>query len=306
MAKKNIKKGLGRGLSALIPDIDSDVNQIERKLSTGNELISSIPIDKIKKNPYQPRKDFDNEKIYELADSIKKHGLISPITVRKKDDYYELIAGERRLRASKIVGLKEISAYILNIESDKQLLEYAIIENLQREDLNAVEIALSYKQLIDEFNLTQEQVAEQVGKKRSTITNFLRLLKLPDLVLNSLKIEEISSGHARTLLALDDDEKIIRAWKLVKEKNLSVRDTEKLVNEYDKIFSEQSTDSKKKDNEYDDEFLAAIEDNEDSLRAIFGTDVKIKFKNKEKGSIVIDYYSGDDLNRLLEILSKNG
>lgn len=306
MAKKNIKKGLGRGLSALIPDIDSDVNQIERKLSTGNELIISIPIDKIKKNPYQPRKDFDNEKIYELADSIKKHGLISPITVRKKDNHYELIAGERRLRASKIVGLKEISAYILNIESDKQLLEYAIIENLQREDLNAVEIALSYKQLIDEFNLTQEQVAEQVGKKRSTITNFLRLLKLPDLVLNSLKIEEISSGHARTLLALDDDEKIIRAWKLVKEKNLSVRDTEKLVNEYDKIFSEQSTDSKKKDNEYDDEFLAAIEDNEDSLRAIFGTDVKIKFKNKEKGSIVIDYYSGDDLNRLLEILSKNG
>ncbi len=291
------KKGLGRGLSALIPDIQRDEDsEVESSKNAGSS--SSIPIKKIRINPWQPRKEFDQTALEELAESIKTHGLIQPISVRRVDEHFELISGERRFRASKLIGLKEIPAYIKENVDDEQMLQFAIIENLQREDLNPIEIAISYKRLIDEFKLTQEEVAKQVGKNRSTVTNNLRLLNLPDVVQKSLSQNEISGGHARTLLGLSDIPSIIKAWKHIIENELSVRETENYVKNFGKLTRK---DDKEKE-ELSQELKAIIEDTEDNLRNKFGTDVRIKFKKNEKGSIVINYYSKKDLNRILELL----
>lgn len=291
------KKGLGKGLSALIPDIErEEVNEEESIKNIGSS--SHIPIKKIRINPWQPRKEFDQTALEELAESIKTHGLIQPISVRRVDEHFELISGERRFRASKMIGLKEIPAYIKENVDDEQMLQFAIIENLQREDLNPIEIAISYKRLIDEFKLTQEEVAKQVGKNRSTITNNLRLLNLPDAVQKSLSYNEISGGHARALLPLEDISNIIKAWKYIVENELSVRETESYVKNFSNIIKTKDKDQL----EISQELKAIIEDTEDSLRNKFGTDVKIKFKKNDKGSIVINYYSKKDLNRILELL----
>lgn len=297
MAAKK-KTGLGKGLGALIPNYKEEETEQQGEVTQHK---GKIPIKKIRINPWQPRKEFDQKLIEELADSIKTHGLIQPITVRRKDDHYEIISGERRYRASKLLGVSEIDAYIREDVNDKQMLEMAIIENLQREDLNPVEVALSYKRLIDEFSLTQDKVAERVGKNRSTVTNMLRLLKLPDSVLKSLKENDISVGHARALLSLDKIELIISAWKEIVKEELSVRDTEQLV----KDLSTQKKKTKKvkePEKTIPEELEAIIEDTEDRLRSKFGTDVKLKMKTNKSGSIVIDYYSKDDLDRILEIL----
>ncbi len=291
------KKGLGRGLSALIPNIEREEdNEVEAQKNAGSS--SSIPIKKIRINPWQPRKEFDQTALEELAESIKTHGLIQPISVRRVDEHFELISGERRYRASKLIGLKEIPAYIKENVDDEQMLQFAIIENLQREDLNPIEIAISYKRLIDEFKLTQEEVAKKVGKNRTTVTNNLRLLNLPDVVQKSLSQNEISGGHARTLLGLSDIPSIIKAWKHIVESELSVRETENYVKNFGKLTNK---DDKEKE-ELSQELKAIIDDTEDNLRNKFGTEVKIKFKKNEKGSIVINYYSKKDLNRILELL----
>ncbi|PKL78573.1 MAG: hypothetical protein CVV25_11135 [Ignavibacteriae bacterium HGW-Ignavibacteriae-4] len=291
------KKGLGRGLSALIPDITRDEDsEVDSSKNAGSS--SSIPIKKIRINPWQPRKEFDQTALEELAESIKTHGLIQPISVRRVDEHFELISGERRFRASKLIGLKEIPAYIKENVDDEQMLQFAIIENLQREDLNPIEIAISYKRLIDEFKLTQEEVAKQVGKNRSTITNNLRLLNLPDVVQKSLSQNEISGGHARTLLGLSDIPSIIKAWKHIIENELSVRETENYVKNFGKLTKKEVSEKE----ELSQELKAIIDDTEDNLRTKFGTDVRIKFKKNEKGSIVINYYSKKDLNRILELL----
>lgn len=291
------KKGLGRGLSALIPDINREEKSEEESLKNAGSS-SRILIKKIRINPWQPRKEFDQTALEELAESIKTHGIIQPITVRRIDEHFELISGERRFRASKLIGLKDIPAYIIENVNDEQMLQFAIIENLQREDLNQIEIAISYKRLIDEFKLTQEEVAKQVGKNRTTITNSLRLLNLPNAVQKSLSINEISSGHARSLLPLEDISNIIKAWKHVVENELSVRETEAYVKNFGK---NQKPKDEEKEN-LSQELIAIIEDTEDNLRNKFGTDVRIKYKKNDKGSIVINYYSTKDLNRILELL----
>lgn len=291
------KKGLGKGLSALIPEIENNENdELDSQKNSGNS--SSIPIKKIRINPWQPRREFDQNALDELAESIRTHGLIQPISVRRVDEHFELISGERRLRASKLVGLKDIPAYIKENVNDEQMLQFAIIENLQREDLNQIEIAISYKRLIDEFNLTQEEVAQKVGKNRSTVTNNLRLLNLPDIVQKSITNNEITGGHARALLSLEDTQSIVKAWKHIVEYELSVRETEQYVKNFGKRNKKQSEDKE----ELSQELKAIIEDTEDNLRNKFGTDVKVKFKKNEKGSIVINYYSKKDLNRILELL----
>jgi ParB family chromosome partitioning protein len=291
------KKGLGRGLSALIPDLKRDDSE-ELVAESSSGTSSNIPIKKIRINPWQPRREFDQVALEELAESIRTHGLIQPISVRRVDEHFELISGERRFRASKLIGLKEIPAYIKDNVGDEQMLQFAIIENLQREDLNPIEIAISYKRLIDEFNLTQEEVANKVGKNRTTVTNNLRLLNLPEVVQKSLSQNEISSGHARALLPLEDIASIVKAWKHIVENELSVRETENYVKNFSRF--EQKTTTEK--DELSQELKAIIEDTEDSLRNKFGTDVRIKFKKDEKGSIVINYYSKKDLNRILELL----
>lgn len=291
------KKGLGKGLGALIPDIErEEIDEEESLKNIGSS--SNIPIKKIRINPWQPRKEFDQSALEELAESIKTHGLIQPISVRRIDEHFELISGERRFRASKMIGLKEIPAYIKENVDDEQMLQFAIIENLQREDLNPIEIAISYKRLIEEFNLTQEEVAKKVGKNRTTVTNNLRLLNLPDSVQKSLSHNEISGGHARALLPLEDISSIIKAWKYVVEHELSVRETEAYIKNFGKTSKPKNTENP----ELTQEFIAIIEDTEDNLRNKFGTEVKIKYKKNDKGSIVINYYSKKDLNRILEIL----
>lgn len=294
------KKGLGKGLSALIPDIDSKGNERNEAAKKNVGSSSHISIKKIRINPWQPRKEFDQNALEELADSIRTHGLIQPISVRRVGEHFELISGERRYRASKLVGLKEIPAYIKEDVNDEQMLQFAIIENLQREDLNPIEIAISYKRLIDEFNLTQEQVATKVGKNRSTVTNNLRLLNLPDSIQKSLSNNELSNGHARALLSLEGTADKIHAWKYILENELNVRDTEEYIKNYGKQKKSSKNETK---SEISQELKAILEDNEDKLRTKFGTDVKIKYKKNDKGSIVIDYYSNEDLNRLLELLS---
>lgn len=291
------KKGLGRGLSALIPDINRDEKSEEEALKNAGSS-SRILIKKIRTNPWQPRKEFDQTALEELAESIKTHGIIQPITVRRIDEHFELISGERRFRASKLIGKKDIPAYIIENVNDEQMLQFAIIENLQREDLNQIEIAISYKRLIDEFKLTQEEVAKQVGKNRTTVTNSLRLLNLPNAVQKSLSINEISSGHARSLLPLEDISSIIKAWKHVVENELSVRETEAYVKNFGKEQNPKDTEKES----LSQELIAIIEDTEDNLRNKFGTDVRIKYKKNDKGSIVINYYSTKDLNRILELL----
>ena len=291
------KKGLGRGLSALIPDIKrEDETEIDSVKNAGSS--SNIPIKKIRINPWQPRKEFDQTALEELAESIKTHGLIQPISVRRVDEHFELISGERRYRASKLIGLKEIPAYIKENVDDEQMLQFAIIENLQREDLNPIEIAISYKRLIDEFKLTQEEVAKKVGKNRTTVTNNLRLLNLPDVVQKSLSQNEITGGHARALLGLNEIPSIVKAWKFIVENELSVRETENYVKNFGKLTKKEPEEK----DELSQELKAIIEDTEDGLRNKFGTDVKIKLKKNEKGSIIINYYSKKDLNRILEIL----
>lgn len=284
------KRRLGRGLHALIPEYAEDE-------SGKNDQFAEIAIDKIVPNPFQPREDFDVEALNELKSSISEMGMIQPITVRPVDDGYQLISGERRLRAVKELGYEQIPAYILQVESDDEMLEMALIENIQREDLNAIDVAKAYETLIAKCNLTQEQVAQKVSKDRTTVTNFLRLLKLPLPIQDSLREKTLSMGHARALLGVDDEEVQKKIWKKIMKYNLSVRRVEQLVKEY----SQKESPQKRKSVSRKSPQLVHVED---KFREIYGTQVRI-YPKKEGGKIEIEYYSADDLDRIYNILTAN-
>lgn len=299
---KKIKPGLGKGLSALIPDTELEKRSVEldkpEKVEGGS--IDHIEISKIHRNPYQPREDFDPEALEDLKRSIQENGLIQPISVRRSINGYELIAGERRLRASTEIGFDKIPAYIVDVNSGTQMLELALIENVQRENLNPVEVAHGYQRLIEECGYTQEEVSKRVGKERSTVTNFLRLLRLPENIQEELRKKRLSMGHARSLLALDDHAQMIDAGQEVVDKKLSVRATEKLVKT---ILDGKKKKPQKKEVLAPDEMLI-LQDRANTLRRSFGTQVKITPKTKESGIIEFEFYSSDDLDRLLDIFNR--
>jgi ParB family transcriptional regulator, chromosome partitioning protein len=289
------KEEIGRGIRALLENIDTDVNPdkpVEKASFAG--AMFKIPLEQIEVNPFQPRADFNETKLTELAESIKVHGVIQPITVRKLNDTkFQLIAGERRLRASKLAGLTEIPAYI-RTANDQEMLEMGLIENIQRENLNAIEVAINYKRLIDECKLTQENLGARIGKDRSTVTNFLRLLKLPPEIQSALKSGDISVGHARALLGLENILEQIDLFKEVIKKSLSVRQTEELVKRYKQKLTGKPRTKKP--------LPFAYKKVQDRIASALSTKVTLKHNNTGKGEIVIHYYSDDDLNRLLEII----
>lgn len=284
------KRGLGRGLDALIShSVDTDKPVLP--LTSGKAVVQ-LDVMKILPNPRQPRKGFDAARLDELAQSIKEQGIASPILVRKKGENFELIAGERRLRAAKKAGIASIPAIIKDF-TDEQSLEIAIVENLQREDLNPIEEALAYRALTLEFGLTHELVAKKVGKSRATVTNSLRLLDLPREIRESINKGEISPGHARPLLSIQGKEKQLKAWKEILKKNLSVRDVEALHS-----LAEKKPAVKKTKKSQTNPFLADVEER---LRSGLSTKVDIN-GTEQKGNIRIKYYSKDDLERIIEKL----
>jgi len=296
---KNQKKAIGKGIRALLNNIE-EKQPAEKKAAlvkrpAAKTGVAMLPVSAIEVNPAQPRSHFDEAALEELAASIKLHGLIQPVTVRRLNSKsYQLISGERRLRASKIAKLKEIPAYIREAD-DQQMHEMALIENIQREDLNAMEIAVCYQMLIDEYKLTQEIISERVGKKRSTITNYLRLLKLHTDVQAGLKNDKISMGHARALAGIKDVIAQYTAYEEVIYKDLSVRETEDLVMRYNK-----PTKEKKDKPEYtlSDEYLNV----QKNLRSRLGTKVVLKANDKGKGQITIPFTSVDNLNDILDLI----
>lgn len=290
------KTGLGKGLSALLDDsevVQAPKPQVSERVSPGN--ISHIKINKVEVNPFQPRSEFDQQALEELAESIRVQGLIQPITVRKAGEIYQLISGERRLRASRLAGLTEIPAYI-RTANDQQMLEMALIENIQRENLNAIEVALSFQRMIDECNLKQDELGDRVSKNRSTITNYLRLLKLPPAIQASIRDNEISMGHAKAILGLEDVDKQLFVHQEVMSKGLSVRKTEELV----RII--QRSGVKKAEGTKDDAISFQYQKIQDDLASKFATKVKLKMQGKGKGAIEIPFVSEDDLSRILELL----
>lgn len=308
-----LKPGLGRGLDALInpkarEDSESPIavssDKIENDDGKSHDILAKIPVQAITPNPYQPRTEFEPGKLDELKKSILENGLIQPVTVRRINGTYELISGERRLRACKEIGFKEIPAYIIKVETKEAMLALSLIENIQREELNPIEVAKAYKRLIEECNLSQKEIATKVAKDRTTITNSIRLLKLPEIVQRSLIDNEITAGHARAIINLPSVELQIATLNEIKKKSLSVRKVEALVK---KFLSGSSEKKKSKSNPS----LNSIEmlsqnDIENKLRGIFGTKVLCKQKKDGAGEIVIEFYSNDELERLFELFELIG
>jgi ParB family transcriptional regulator, chromosome partitioning protein len=292
------KTGLGKGLSALLDDNEtvnttkSAIESIDTTPAVGS--ISHISLNDIETNPYQPRTEFDQVALNELADSIRVQGLIQPITVRKNENKYQLISGERRFRASKLAGLTEIPAYIRTADN-QQMLEMALIENIQRENLNAIEVALSFQQMIDECNLKAEQLGERVGKNRTTVSNYLRLLKLPPVIQASIRDGKISMGHARALISVEETDKQLFIHQEIIDKGLSVRKVEELVRGIHHVqIKSQPVKSEGISFEY--------QKLQNDLATKFATKVKLKVKDNGKGAIEIPFVSEEDLNRILELL----
>ena len=286
---KMVKKiALGRGLDALIPEFKNIGNQTKEYLACA--------IDMIRPNRYQPRLNFSDEALKELTKSIKEQGIIQPVLVRKDEIGYELIAGERRLRAAKMAGFKQVPAIIKDI-SDTEMLEMSIVENIQREDLNPLEEAESYYRLMNEFDMTQEQVAERVGKSRPAVANFLRIRQLPMQIKTDLTKKNLSMGHARALLGVSDSARLIDIWRIVVDKKLSVRETEALV----KRINQKKNQIQHKEKENPDSLY--FKNIEDDLARRFGTKVIIQKKDK-KGKLFFEFYNDDDLDRLLVMLKK--
>jgi len=290
------RNALGRGLGALLEDSDSGrKEEAVREISSINE----IPLSKIDVNPFQPRTDFDREALEELAESIRVQGIIQPITVRRMgDEHYQIISGERRVQASRIAGLGEIPAYVRSA-NDQQMLEMALIENIQRENLNAIEIALSYQRLISECDLRQEQLGERVGKNRSTVNNYLRLLKLPPDIQAALRDNRISMGHARAIINIENVDQQLHIFEKTVREDLSVRKVEALVRELSLPSRKKEKPSSSEENA---QLAFQIRQLQSKLSSHFGTKVQIKSNGKEKGEIKIPYMSSDDLNRILELL----
>ena len=287
---------LGKGIGALIKDKLND--------ESSDNIIKNILIDDIKMNPFQPRIKFDDNKINKLAKSIKEKGLITPISVRNIKNSYQLIAGERRLRASKVAGLKDIPAYVLNIETDLEMMELALIENLQREDLDIFEEAQAYKTMIEKHSFSHEEIGKIVGKSRTNISNTLRLLKLPKEIMESVRNNEITPGHARALLGIKNSSKIKEVWKRILEREESVRSTEEFISYINKNKVENKNSNSKimrsKENFFNSDNFKVFEN---ELIEIMGTKVIISKKNKT-GKVEISFFSDDDFNRLIEIFRK--
>lgn len=299
----NKKRALGKGLSALLENSNTDITS--GSATDGQDrvvgAVAEIPIAQIEANPFQPRTHFDEEALRELAESIKTHGVIQPVTVRKMgNDQYQLISGERRFRASDLAGLTQVPAYI-RIANDQTMLEMALVENIQREDLDAIEVAISYKRLIDECSLTQEQLSEKVSKKRATVTNYLRLLKLPAEVQLAIRDRIVSMGHARALISLEGEGQQVKLLKQIIEEGLSVRQVEALVKgqRAENAAAPKSTPPPKQPNLNTSHYLAR-----DYLRERFGTKVDLNRDKNGKGKISISFSSENDLQRILDLLGK--
>ena len=284
--------GLGRGLSSILPDTkDLEVN------NTVTAAISTIPLKKIVANPFQPRKEFDKEALEELAQSIRQQGVITPVTVRKMpDDTYQLIAGERRFRASQLAGLKDIPAYV-RVATDNQMMEMALVENIQRENLNAIEVALAYKALIEECRLTHDQLSEKVGKNRSTITNYLRLLNLPAETQLALGSDKISMAHARALVNVEDIDLHLEILHAIIDRHLSVHQTEDMVKNAKKKPVAPTTKKR-------GELPATHVEAQGRLKKKLQSTVEIKRAQRGKGSMTIYFNSDEDFNRILQLIEK--
>lgn len=295
------KTGLGKGLSALLDDTDvvQKANHESLPVSGGytneSNAVGEISISDIEVNPYQPRAEFDQVALNELSDSIKVHGLIQPITVRKMPNgTFQLISGERRFRASKLAGLQKLPAYIRDADN-QQMLEMALIENIQREDLNAIEVAYSFQRMLDECNLKQEQLGERVGKNRTTVANYLRLLKLPAAIQTAIRDQKITMGHARALINIESPEKQLLIFQEILEKGLSVRKVEELVRNISQIPAE-STQKTEKNTNFETSKV------QEDLATKFAAKVKLKLGQNGKGAIEIPFRSEADLHRILELL----
>lgn len=298
MAKATKKQALGRGLSALLKDSSADITTINYK--NADKLVGSIveiELDTIEVNPYQPRSYFNEESLRELASSIKELGVIQPITVRKSEgNNFQLVTGERRFRASKLIGNKTIPAYI-RIANDDQLLEMSLVENIQRKDLDPIEVALSFQRLIDEIELTQEEMSQRVGKKRSTISNYLRLLKLDPIIQTGMQDGFLSMGHGRALINIENTEDQLIIYEKIIQKKLSVRQTELLV----KILKEgTSTTSKSLARKMD--LPTYVDNGLKTISEYFGHKIDVKLTGKNKGKIVIPFHSEEDFNRIKKLL----
>ncbi len=292
MAATRKKGGLGKGLDSLIPSFDLEE---DKEKSTGENNPLMMDIHKIEPNREQPRKIFDEDSLAELADSIRQYGVLQPLLVKKQEDYYAIVAGERRWRAARLAGLKEVPVIIKDLDRQESM-EIALIENIQRQDLNPVEEARAYQMLIQEFGLKHEDLAERVGKSRAAITNSMRLLKLDDGVLDMLIRGDLTQGHARALLAIEDKELQLKGAQTIIDKNLSVRDAEKLVKEL------LNPPVKKEKPELPGQ--SVYKDIEKRLKDHLGTKVNISRKDENQGKIEISYYSVDELERIIEILEK--
>lgn len=301
------KAGLGKGLDSLIPSGTSKArssslmssSQEKQSVKVIEKIVEKpadmyVSITEIEPNREQPRKAFDEDALLELADSVKQFGVLQPILVQKKEDYYEIIAGERRWRAAKLAGLKKVPVIIKEF-SDQEVVEISLIENIQRENLNPIEEAIAYKRLIEEFSLKQDEVAERVSKSRAAVTNSMRLLKLDERVRQMVIDEMISTGHARALLPISDgDQQHLVAMKIFDEK-LSVRETEKLIKDL-------TMPKKKSEKKVDSSMNAVYESLEERIKGILGTKASIHRSGKEKGKIEIEYYSQDELDRIIDLL----
>ncbi|KEK25650.1 ParB/RepB/Spo0J family partition protein [Bacillus gaemokensis] len=279
-------KGLGRGINAFFPDLDVKEE----------ETIQEITVTELRPNPYQPRKNFQEEAIQELAASIKEHGILQPLIVRKSIKGYEIVAGERRYRAAKEARLETVPAVVRSL-NEQQMMEFALLENLQREDLNPMEEAVAYQLLMDELSVTQEQLAKRLGKSRPYIANYIRLLTLPSFVQEMIASGKLSMAHGRTLLTIKDEEQLKSLLKRIEKEGLNVRQLEQIVQQINQRVSRETKKIPKERNIF-------FEERETLLREKFGTGVKIKETKKEKGKIEIEFFNKEDLNRILELLSK--
>lgn len=297
------RRGLGKGLEALIPNFDFDLEETSKVSGGDGDKVVLLPVESIMPNRFQPRRDFDPEKLQELAESIKEHGVVQPVIVRKDGNKYEIVAGERRWRACRLLGMDRLPAIIKDYDN-KELTEIALIENIQRQDLNALEEASAYQLLVDEFGYTQEQLAKRIGKSRSSVANTLRLLLLEKKVQEMLQSGLLSAGHARALLGLEGSAQVAAAEKVV-EKDLTVRQTEVLVK---RIIQEeaaaQAENGEEEENKEEDAFNEILQNVEESLMEVLGTQVRIKSRDKEKGRIEIEYYGQEELERIIDLIIK--
>ena len=289
------KGGLGKGLDSLIVKKEEGVVAVNPE-QHGAPV--EVDINKVEPNKLQPRKNFDEDKLQELADNIKIHGIVNPIIVQDRKGYYEIIGGERRWRAARIAGFKKVPVIIMNL-SEQEFVEISLIDNIQREQLNPIEEAMAFARLIDEFNLKQDEVAERVSKSRTTITNALRLLKLDKRVQDMIVDDKLSTGHARAMLAIADPDKQYEFAERAFDEKMSVRDVEREVK---KLLNDKKSDKKSKTSEIDSQLVAVYQETQERLKGVLGTKVFINAKDNKSGKLEIEYYSQDELNRIVELL----